>query len=127
MRTYGKLAFVIALSIVLASCAGTTAPDDGPSGVVTDLDGLQINVGVENAYPPFNYIDEATNEAMGWDYDAVRAICDVINCVPVFVEAAWDGIFEAIAAGEYDMVADGVTITAERDEIVAALELTWKC
>jgi len=55
---------------------------------------------------------------MGWDYDAVRAICEVINCTPVFVEAAWEGIFEATAAGEYDMVADGVTITPERDEIV---------
>ncbi len=42
----------------------------------------------------------------------------MLNCTPVFVEAAWEGIFEATAAGEYDMVADGVTITAERDEVV---------
>jgi polar amino acid transport system substrate-binding protein len=83
-----------------------------------DLSGQEIRVAVENAYPPFNYIDEDTNEPAGWDYDAVAAVCNVINCTPVFVEAAWDGIFEATAAGEYDMVADGVTITAERDEIV---------
>ncbi|MEJ2607758.1 MAG: transporter substrate-binding domain-containing protein [Anaerolineales bacterium] len=48
-----------------------------------DLGGAEIRVGVENAYPPFNYIDEATNEPGGWDYDAVRAICDLINCTPV--------------------------------------------
>ena len=83
-----------------------------------DLGGREIRVGVENAYPPFNYIDEATGEPGGWDYDAVNAICEVINCKPVFVEAAWEGIFEATAAGEYDMVADGVTITPERDEVV---------
>ena len=92
-------------------------PTEAPSAKY-DLEGREVNIGVENAYPPFNYIDEATNEAMGWDYDACRAICEVLNCTPVFVEAAWEGIFEATAAGEYDMVADGVTITSERDEVV---------
>ncbi len=121
MRTYGKLALVVALSIVLASC-GTTGPADTPADTGNDLGGQEIRVAVENAYPPYNYIDEATNEAVGWDYDAVRAMCEIINCVPIFVEAAWDGIFEATAAGEYDMVADGVTcsgdVGAERDEVI---------
>src|SRR5690606_11093546 len=31
---------------------------------------------------------------------------------------AWDRIFAALANGEFDMVASGVTITAERDEVV---------
>jgi polar amino acid transport system substrate-binding protein len=69
---------------------------------------------VENAYPPFNYIDEATNEAVGWDYDVGRAICEKLNCTPVFVEAAWEGLFEAMAAGEYDVAFDGITITLAR-------------
>jgi polar amino acid transport system substrate-binding protein len=34
-------------------------------------------------------------------------------------EAAWDGIFEAVAAGQFDVVADGVTITEERKKTVA--------
>jgi polar amino acid transport system substrate-binding protein len=34
-------------------------------------------------------------------------------------EAAWDGIFEAAAVGQYDVVADGVTITEERKLKVA--------
>jgi polar amino acid transport system substrate-binding protein len=75
-------------------------------------------VAVENQYPPFNNIDEATGEAVGWDYDTVREICKRLNCVPEFTQAAWDGIFPAMQAGEFDMLADGVTITAERDEIV---------
>jgi polar amino acid transport system substrate-binding protein len=104
--------------------APTEPPADEP--VVTpdpnDLGGLEISVAVENAYPPYNYIDEATGEPMGWDYDAFRAICAIINCVPNFVEAAWEGIFEATAAGEYDVVADGVTcsgdVGAARDEVI---------
>jgi polar amino acid transport system substrate-binding protein len=76
-------------------------------------------VAVENAYPPFNKIDEATSEGVGWDYDAVREICKRLNCVPEFKQAAWDGIFPAMEAGEYDMLADGVTVTITRTKIVA--------
>jgi len=83
-----------------------------------DLGGKTVTVAVENAYPPFNMIDEETGEGVGWDYDAVREICKRLNCVPEFKQAAWDGIFPAMEAGEYDMLADGVTITEERDKIV---------
>lgn len=69
---------------------------------------------VENAYPPFNYIDEETNEAVGWDYDVGRRICELLNCTPIFVETAWEGIFEAMAAGENDVLFDGVTIYLSR-------------
>jgi polar amino acid transport system substrate-binding protein len=85
---------------------------------VPDLGGRTIVVAVENAYPPFNQIDEATGQGVGWDYDAVREICKRANCVPEFREAAWDGIFPAMATGEYDMLADGVTYTEERDKTV---------
>jgi polar amino acid transport system substrate-binding protein len=78
----------------------------------------KVTIAVENAYPPFNNIDEQTGEGVGWDYDAVREICKRINCVPEFQESAWDGIFPAMAAGEYDWLADGVTYTEERDKEV---------
>ena len=73
---------------------------------------------VENAYPPFNMLNDA-GEGIGWDYDMGRALCDMLNCTPVFAEAAWDGIFPAMAAGEYDVLFDGVTFTDERSETVA--------
>jgi polar amino acid transport system substrate-binding protein len=77
-----------------------------------------VTVAVENAYQPFNYKDESTGEGAGWDYDTVREICERLNCTPEFQEAAWDGIFPAMAAGEFDMLADGVTYTTERDQSV---------
>ena len=84
-----------------------------------DLGGKTITVAVENAYPPFNSIDEATSKGVGWDYDVVGEICKRLNCVPEFKQAAWDGIFPAMQAGEYDMLADGVTVTITRTKIVA--------
>lgn len=118
MRKNLILTALALLALLAASCA-PAAPTAQPTETTGyDLGGREVRIAVENAYPPFNFIDEATSEPMGWDYDACRAICEILNCTPVFVEAAWEGIFEATAAGEYDMVADGVTITAERDQIV---------
>lgn len=104
------------LGLVLAACAppATPCPECPPTGPVTDLGGREVRIAVENAYPPFNLIDEATGEAVGWDYDVGRAICEKLNCTPVFVEAAWEGLFEAMAAGEYDVAFDGITLTLAR-------------
>ncbi|HXV97054.1 MAG TPA: transporter substrate-binding domain-containing protein, partial [Anaerolineae bacterium] len=37
---------------------------------------------------------------------------------PTYVEAAWDGMIAAVAAGQFDAAADGITITEERAEQV---------
>jgi polar amino acid transport system substrate-binding protein len=96
----------------------TEAPP--PAGAaLPDLGGKKVTVAVENAYVPFNSIDATSKQGVGWDYDTVREICKRLNCVPEFKQAAWDGIFPAMAAGEYDMLADGVTYTEERAQIVA--------
>ena len=41
-----------------------------------------------------------------------------LNCVPEFIETAWDGMILAVSNGEYDMAADGITIKPDRAEIV---------
>jgi len=56
------------------------APAEEPTteeGALPDLGGMTVIVAVENAYPPFNMIDEASGEAVGWDYDTVNAICEL--------------------------------------------------
>jgi len=96
--------------------AATQAPQ--ASAKLPDMGGKSITVAVENAYPPFNQIDKNTNKGVGWDYDTVTEICKRLNCSADFKQAAWDGIFPAMQAGEYDMLADGVTITVSRTKIV---------
>lgn len=122
-----KITFVITVlvlaSLMLTACAPKTTTASTPTtgsatGSLPDLGGKTITVAVENAYPPFNSIDQATGQGAGWDYDAVNEICRRLNCVPEFKQAAWDGIFPAMQAGEFDMLADGVTVTAERIQIV---------
>ena len=130
MKSMSKLLLlVLALALVAAACGGGTAattaaetPSETTTGASTgelpDLGGQAVTVAVENAYPPFNFIDEATGEPAGWDYDAINEICSRVNCTPEFVEVAWDGMIIAVSEGQYDMAADGITITDERAEQV---------
>lgn len=116
---------MVAAAIGLAACAvpatpaapaqPTAAPQ--PSGL-PDLGGREIVVAIENAYIPFNYIRLDNGQAEGWDYDALAEICRRLNCKPVFREIAWDGMIAAVAAGQFDMATNGITITEERKKSV---------
>lgn len=99
----------ITLALLLAAFVGV--------GFAQDLEGRVLEIGSDTTYPPFETVN-AEGEIVGFDVDVMNAVCERVNCVPVFVTTAWDGIFPALAAGEFDMVASGVTITAERDRIV---------
>lgn len=120
MKKYTFVLSVLVLAgFVLTACAPKTTTETGNHMVgLPDLGGKTITVAVENAYPPFNMIDETSGAGVGWDYDTVREICIRINCVPDFKQAAWDGIFPAMAAGEYDMLADGTSYTMDRSWVV---------
>jgi len=121
MKKITLILSILALaSLVLTSCAPKTTGGGGGTAAagMPDLKGATITVAVENAYPPFSNIDSATGQGVGWDYDFVTELCKRLNCVPEFKQAAWDGIFPAMQAGEYDMLADGVTFTMERSYIV---------
>ncbi len=122
------LLLILLLSLVLVACGGGAATEEPVAGEETtgeettgalpDLGGREITVAVENAYLPFNYIDPATGEPAGWDYEAINAMCALLNCTPVYTEAAWEGMIQAVADGQFDMAADGITITDDRREIV---------
>jgi polar amino acid transport system substrate-binding protein len=83
-----------------------------------DLGGIEVTIAIENAYLPFNFIDPTTGDGIGWDYDVLRELGSRLNFVPVFETASWDGMIVAVSQAQFDMAADGITITEERDEVV---------
>lgn len=130
LRTIGLF---VAAAIALAACAAPPAAPAAPAATAApaepsaqqpatselpDLGGREITIAIENAYIPFNYIRLDNGQAEGWDYDAIAEICKRLNCKPVFREIAWDGMIAAVAAGQFDMAADGITITEERKQSV---------
>lgn len=107
-KTWKLLAIALAVMLVAAACAS----DD-----TSAIEGRTIKVGVENAYPPYNFIDDAGNGA-GFDYDVWNEICDRLGCTAEFVEAGWPAVIEETGQGVYDTAADGISITDERKEVV---------
>lgn len=103
------LILALAIALVTAACS---------SGDET-LEGRTVTVGVENLYPPFNYIDEATGEGAGFDYDIWNEICNRLDCTADFIEAGWPAVIEETGQGVYDTAADGISINEERKEVVA--------
>ena len=123
MKTKKSLLLIFVLALVAAACGGADAtPCDeveittGENGL-PDLGGCEFTFAVENAYLPFNYIDAADGEAKGWDYDVFNHMGELMNFTPVYIPAAWDGMIQAVADGQFMVAGDGITITAERDEI----------
>ena len=127
MRTVSKprvaqllIALVAMATLVGAAtaCSGADSASDG--GVASDsaLGGRRVTVAVENAYLPFNYLDPDTGEPTGWDYDVIEEICRRLDCEPVFEDFPWEPMIQAVSDGQFDMAADGITITPERAEIV---------
>lgn len=103
--------FVLALVLGLVATACSSADES--------LEGQTVTVAIENLYPPFNFIDEATGEGAGFDYDIWNEICSRLDCNAQFVEAVWPDVILETGDGVYDTAADGISITDERKEVVA--------
>ena len=90
----------------------------GSAAQAADLGGAMLKVGSDTTSPPMEFIDPATGAIVGFDVDVVNAICERINCKAEFVTTGWDGIFTALQEGQFDLVASGVSITEERQQVM---------
>lgn len=138
MKTFRVVSLLLVVLLLMAACQPAAAPpttvppkpteaaqpveptkpaEPAPSAL-PDLGGREVSVAIENAYIPFNYVRLDNGQAEGWDYDALAAICKLLNCVPVYKEIGWDSMITAVSQGQFDLAADGITITDERAQVV---------
>lgn len=103
------LAAVAALSISSVSLAAASAEHTLPN-----LEGRTILAVTENAYTPLNFVDPATGEGVGWEYDAMNEIGKRLNANIEWHLSSWDTMIQAVKQGQYDVGMDGITINEER-------------
>lgn len=73
----------------------------------------KIVVATNPTWPPLEFLDDNKN-IIGYDIDMIQAIGKEAGLDVEIRMTAWDGIFAGVAAGNYDVIASGVTITPER-------------
>ncbi len=117
MRTVFRSALLIVV-IAAFSLTGFAQEVTPEPMMLPDLDGREVLIGMENLYVPFQFVDPVTSEPMGFEYDVITEIATRLNFIPVFETVSWDAQIIAVSNGEFDMSANGITITPERAEIV---------
>ena len=124
-RTLTLLAsLIMIMALMLSACAAPAAPADAvpaaeataaPAGeaAAPAADMLVVRAGTNAEYQPFEFVDE-NGEIVGFDIDILNAIGATAGFTVEWTNTKWDGIFVALANGEFDVVASAVTITDER-------------
>ena len=75
----------------------------------------KITVASDPTWPPLEFLDN-DKKVVGYDVDMITAVAREAGMEAEVRNIAWDGIFAGVAAGNYDVVASGVTITPEREK-----------
>jgi polar amino acid transport system substrate-binding protein len=131
MHMFGARLLTLLVVVLVALTGAAGCGDDGTAitddqrddaaedtRALPDLAGREVRIAVDNASPPFNYIDPDTGRPAGWDYDAWNEICDLLDCTPVFEETDEADVIDAVADGRFDAGADGTMINDERAQLV---------
>ena len=76
-----------------------------------------IRMGTEGAYPPYNFINDA-GEVDGFERELGDELCARAELTCEWVVNDWDSIIPNLVSSNYDTIIAGMSITAERDEVI---------
>lgn len=99
----------ILTSAVLMASASLIAP-----AAMSDT----IRIATEGAYAPFNFID-SSGQPGGFDVEIAEALCAEMQATCEIVTQDWDGIIPGLRARRYDAIIASMSITEERERVVA--------
>ena len=83
-----------------------------------DLEGRKVVIVTENAYPPLQFVDPKTGDAIGWEYDAMAEMAKRLNFEIEYQNTSWDAMIQAVSDKQYDIGMTGITIKDDRKEKV---------
>lgn len=129
---YRKLLLTLFLSLligVLAACGGSSSTDSEQNDTEEtesateedieaedDSDGKVYTVATDNAYVPFEYLDEESGELVGFDIDLINALAEEAGIEIEIETLEFAGIVAGLGSGKFDIGIAGMTITEERKE-----------
>lgn len=109
--------FALLLVLVLVTPVAAQSQPTTATPIKSQVEGETIRIGTNAEYPPFEEIN-VDGEFVGFDIDLMNALAADAGFEIEWVNTRWDGIFFALAEGEFDAVISAATITAQRERIV---------
>ncbi|RYC04742.1 transporter substrate-binding domain-containing protein [Ciceribacter ferrooxidans] len=107
-----RRALLAGLAALVVAPLSTFAAD------LPDLGGRTVVVVTENAYPPLQFVDPKSGQAIGWEYDAMNEIAKRLNIKVEYQNTSWDAMIQAVSDGQYNIGMTGITIKDDRKEKV---------
>lgn len=105
-------------SVLAGLTALVLAPLTAFAADLPDLGGKTVVVVTENAYPPLQFVDPKSGQAIGWEYDAMNEIAKRLNFKVEYQNTSWDAMIQAVSDGQYNIGMTGITIKDDRKEKV---------
>ncbi|GKX66084.1 amino acid ABC transporter substrate-binding protein [Inconstantimicrobium mannanitabidum] len=105
-------------TVALVGCASNNqkgTSEQNKSSLVKIQSEGKIRIGTEGTYAPFTFHD-ASGKLTGFDVEIAEEVSKRLGVKAEFVETKWDGMIAGLDAKRFDMVANEVTINAERKE-----------
>ncbi|GAB4547086.1 MAG: transporter substrate-binding domain-containing protein [Anaerolineae bacterium] len=108
-------AIVLLLGAVAVSLLVRGRGDDGTLERVQATG--ELRVGLDASFPPFESLDGGGN-VVGFDPDLAQAIATRLDVQPVFVNVGFDGLYDALWAGQVDVLISGLPYDPRRTQDV---------
>ncbi len=105
---------VLVLSLLALSACGSKETGGANGGLIDKVKSAGvINVGIEGAFPPFNYFDD-NNQLAGFDVDITNAVAEKMGVKVNFIATPWDSIIAGLLSGKYEIILSSMGVTDER-------------
>lgn len=116
MKFKKLFAITLITGLAMASLVGCNDAKDSEDTGNTEM-AKKIVVGTDPEFPPFEYQDKEGNME-GFDLDLMRAIGEDQGFEVEFTSLEFDALTGALATGQIDAAAAGISVTPERNEQV---------
>lgn len=111
------LALAVCAAMILSLCAAAQAD------MLADIQAKgKIIVGASVGFPPYEFYytnpETGKEELQGFDMKLAQAIADELGVEMVLADQSFAGLITALRAGDIDLIASGMAIKPEREEVV---------
>lgn len=117
----GFLTVAAGAALGLAGCGGDgsatgSAAASGDGDLLAQIaERGSMTFATEGTWSPWTFHNEA-GDLTGYDIEVARAIAERLGVEAEFAEGEWDGLLAGLDSGRYDTMANGVSVTEEREE-----------